>query len=111
MHRSPFLLGATEHAAMTQEKGVDPLASATAVVKCILARAHQIAHRFVLRLGNVDRPQRTRSMLNRQRLRITPVGLDSISRLLRHPSRRYDRARTSALLQVARNCVRGRIAC
>ena len=45
------------------------------------ACAHQIAHRFVCRIGNPYRRQVTRPMQRRQLGGVPPVGLDPLSRL------------------------------
>jgi hypothetical protein len=70
---------------------------------CVGARPAQIAHRFVGRLGNVDRRQFTGAQQPRQFARIAFVGLDPITRARRRHRGRYHDAIDSELFEPPRN--------
>jgi hypothetical protein len=50
----------------------------------VLARPHQIPHRFIVGGGDVDRGEFTGTMQPGQRIAIAPVGLDPIAAALGH---------------------------
>ena len=69
----------------------------------VFPRAHQIAHRFVLVGGDVDRGELTGAMEPGERVAVAPVGLDPIAAAPRHARRIDDHAVLALRRQVAMN--------
>src|SRR5439155_8973199 len=65
----------------------------------VLAGAHQIASSLQLARGHMDRLQQPASEQTSKLARVTAVGLDAISRPLRHQPRRHHQAVEAALDQ------------
>lgn len=62
---------------------------------------YQIAHGLVHLVGNPDRRQTARAMVEREHLRIPPVGLDTVAWLASDQGRRRDQAAMTHLRQLA----------
>lgn len=79
-------------ATVAQEKSEKLLASPHQLRHGVDPGAHQITHRLVNLIGHPHRCQVPRAVLQRQLLRVPPVGLDPIARLSSNQRRRSDDA-------------------
>jgi hypothetical protein len=65
---------------VAQQQCLEPVAPVSLLAHRVLARSHQVTHRFVHRVGHTHHRQITRARQARQQHRVAPVGLDSIAR-------------------------------
>ena len=85
---APGFLAAVPDPAPAQQHLAHPMAAAHQILMGVLARAAQVAHRFVLNRGRMDLRQQPGAEQLSQLARVTTVGLDPIARLARDQRRR-----------------------
>jgi hypothetical protein len=95
----PRLFRGREAPAMAQQKLGEPMARAEKIRANIFATAEQIARRFFLLAGNVNRDKRTGAVQHGELARIAPIRLDAIAGAPRDQCWRDDLTRNVVLTQ------------
>ena len=93
---------------MTQEKARELLTGLAQVADSRKTRAHKIADRLMSLIRNPDSGQFTGAMQLGEVDRISPIGLDPISRLARDQRRSHDDALMPGEGQLALNAIAAR---
>ncbi len=83
-----------------QQKFSQPLTSPVLILPGIFARPHQIAQRFVGRIGHPDRRQVAAAITARQLLGVAPIRFHAIASFGRYQRRRNHFARNAQLCQL-----------
>lgn len=105
MPQRPVLSVRTIDATVTEQKGKALLPRPRELGRGVHARPHQVADRFVHRIGHPDTGQIAGAVLSRQFLGITSVGLDPLSWLAGDQARRNDRAAVTQIDQLSIDAV------